>query len=223
MATDDKTEKATPKRQTESRKKGQVAKSQELNSVVVLGMGLIGVMAIGPKVVSSAAGTMRAAFALIAKPHAPHHRRRPARAARTDGVTRSCRRWPRSPRCVWPGRSWPTSPRSASGPRFTPLKPDFKKLNPVTGVQERVRQADRVPDRQGAGQGRSSSARVAAMTLVPMLTNLSANVGTYAAGPRQPAELQLDVDRRARRDRLPADRHRRPHLAPPDATPRCSR
>ena len=54
MAGDDKTEKATPKRRKESRKKGQVAKSTEINSAAVLGASLIALAFMGPTVIHPA-------------------------------------------------------------------------------------------------------------------------------------------------------------------------
>lgn len=49
----DKTEKATPKRKEEARKKGQVAKSMDLGGAGVLFAGLIALGAFGPKIIQS--------------------------------------------------------------------------------------------------------------------------------------------------------------------------
>ena len=68
MADPSKTEKATPKRRGEARKRGQVAKSTDLNGAVVLGTGLVGLMFVGPTLVSGAASSMRAIFAQISRP-----------------------------------------------------------------------------------------------------------------------------------------------------------
>ena len=68
MAHDDKTEKPTAKRKKEARKKGQVAKSTDLNAALVLMGGLIAVTFMGPKVVSGVANSMRSAFGQISKP-----------------------------------------------------------------------------------------------------------------------------------------------------------
>ena len=65
MANHDKTEKATPKRRSEARKKGQVAKSTDLNGAVVLAAGLVGLTFMGPKVVSGISSAMRSIFAQI--------------------------------------------------------------------------------------------------------------------------------------------------------------
>src|SRR3954471_8377051 len=48
MAASDKTEKATPKKLLEARKKGQVARSVDLNSAVGLMAGLVALSAFGP-------------------------------------------------------------------------------------------------------------------------------------------------------------------------------
>ncbi|HEY5430172.1 MAG TPA: flagellar biosynthesis protein FlhB [Solirubrobacteraceae bacterium] len=176
MPADDKTEKATPKRAGEARKKGQVAKSTELNNVVVLGMGLIGLSFIGPKIVSSVAGTMTAAFALIAKPHVI------ITAAGLHGLLGMMEHAmevtvaPIAALCLAGGLLVNVG-QVGFRPSFTPLKPDFKKINPATGFKNVFgkqvgAQTARVLSKVGVIGG------VAAMTLVPMLTNLSAGVGT---------------------------------------------
>ena len=50
MANDDKTEKPTGKRKGEARKKGQVAKSTEINGALVLVAGLVAISMQGPAV-----------------------------------------------------------------------------------------------------------------------------------------------------------------------------
>jgi flagellar biosynthetic protein FlhB len=66
---EDKTEKPTAKRKREARRKGQVAKSTEVNGAVVLIAGLAAISFMGPKVVQGMAGAMRSFFALVAKPN----------------------------------------------------------------------------------------------------------------------------------------------------------
>jgi flagellar biosynthesis protein FlhB len=173
---DDKTEKATPKRKTESRKKGQVAKSTELNSVVILLMGLIGIVSIGPTVVSGTAGTMRSAFAMIAKPHeiTTGAGLRALLGLVQHTITASVA--PIFALCV-AGAIVVNVGQVGFRPSLTPLKPDFKKLNPLTGAKN-------VFGKQVAFQTGKVLAKivvvggVAAMTLVPMLTHNNATVGT---------------------------------------------
>src|SRR3954470_16721613 len=64
----DKTEKATPKRLGEARKKGQVAKSQDLNSAVVLLASLAVLAGYGPHLVDQMKTSMASSLALIANP-----------------------------------------------------------------------------------------------------------------------------------------------------------
>src|ERR1700754_1033934 len=64
----DQTEKATPKRRQEARKKGQVAKSSDLNGSVVLIASLMALGAFGPHLVEEARLGMTEAFAAIQTP-----------------------------------------------------------------------------------------------------------------------------------------------------------
>jgi flagellar biosynthetic protein FlhB len=68
MAGQDKTEKATPKRRTEARRKGQVARSADLNGSVVLLAALGALAAFGPAIVSGLQGSMQESLARIAHP-----------------------------------------------------------------------------------------------------------------------------------------------------------
>ncbi len=62
-AKDDKTEKPTGKRKQEARRKGQVAKSTDLNGALVLLAGMLAISTFGPAVVSGAADSMKSTFA----------------------------------------------------------------------------------------------------------------------------------------------------------------
>jgi flagellar biosynthetic protein FlhB len=68
MAAGDKTEKATPKKRSEARKKGQVAKSHDLNGAVVMFAALFALSATAPHLVAVLQRSLRDAFALIATP-----------------------------------------------------------------------------------------------------------------------------------------------------------
>ena len=64
----DKTEKATPKRRDEAHKKGQVAKSQDLNGAIVLLAGLLSLSLLAPHVVGVMEQSLRAGLASISDP-----------------------------------------------------------------------------------------------------------------------------------------------------------
>jgi flagellar biosynthetic protein FlhB len=66
----DKTEKATPKRKEEARKKGQVAKSMDLNGAVVLLASLFALSIWGPHIWQEMGASMRGTLAMISQPDA---------------------------------------------------------------------------------------------------------------------------------------------------------
>jgi flagellar biosynthesis protein FlhB len=70
MASGDKTEKPTPKRRAEARKKGQVAKSQDLNGSLVLLSALFALSIWGPHIWQEMGASMHSTLALIATPDA---------------------------------------------------------------------------------------------------------------------------------------------------------
>ena len=137
MANDDKTEKATPKRREEARKKGQVAKSADLNGAVVLAAGLFAITVLGPDG-SSAARQRRCAttFAQIAHPGERHDGRRAARAAAHRRLHTLLRRRsaPIAGVCMAAGVLANVA-QVGFKPSMTALKPDFKRINPVAGAK----------------------------------------------------------------------------------------
>ena len=64
----EKTEKATPKRKEEARKKGQVARSADLNGAVVLLAGLLVLKALGGRTFEGLEASMLEILALMATP-----------------------------------------------------------------------------------------------------------------------------------------------------------
>src|SRR3954454_23062802 len=64
----DKTERATPKRRDEARKRGQVAKSMDLNGAVVLLASLLAVSLLAPHTVGAAEDALRSGMADVAHP-----------------------------------------------------------------------------------------------------------------------------------------------------------
>ena len=102
MADPDKTEKPTPKRKSEARKKGQVAKSTDLNGAVVLSAGLIGLIAVGPAVVSGVAELDALHVPADLDARRGHQRRRPARAVLGGPAHGPRHGGDRSPACAWP-------------------------------------------------------------------------------------------------------------------------
>ena len=66
---DNKTEKATPKRRDEARKKGQVSRSTDVNSAVVLLAGFATIAITGPAIWTRTSDMMRDSLARTAGAH----------------------------------------------------------------------------------------------------------------------------------------------------------
>src|SRR3954470_17216459 len=66
----EKTEKATPKREEEARKKGQVARSQDVNGALVLIGGLIALSIWGPGIMEKMGDSMRETIGMMSNPRA---------------------------------------------------------------------------------------------------------------------------------------------------------
>ena len=176
MADADRTEKPTPKRRREARKKSRPPKSVDLNGSIVLIAGLVAVIALGGTIVGAAAGAMQSSFEQIANPHAA------TSAAGLQGLGSLVLHVmliavaPVAGVCLAAGMlanvaqvGWHPSTRM--------LKPTFSRINPVAGFKNLF-------GPQLAFSAAKSIAKVAvvglvvAMTLIPQLTGLAAGVGT---------------------------------------------
>jgi flagellar biosynthetic protein FlhB len=176
MADPSKTEKATPKRRGEARKRGQVAKSSDLNGAVVLGAGLIGVMFLGPNVVSGAAAAMRAILAQISTP---------GQATTAAGLhsleqialnTILTTVAPIAGMCA--GAAFLVNVAQVGvKPSFGAIKPTFSKINPLTGFKNVF--GPRVFFEGGKAITKVAAVGVVvALALIPDLTNLGASIDT---------------------------------------------
>jgi flagellar biosynthesis protein FlhB len=176
MASDDKTEKATPKKRNEARKKGQVAKSTELNGALVLVAGLMGLSFFGPKIVSGVAGSMRSAWAQIANTGSV------TSAAGLHGLftmaehTLMTTVGPIAGACV-AAALLANVTQVGFRPSLTALKPDFHRISPLSGFKNVFGPRIAVETAKALAKI-SVVGAVAAMTLVPMIRHLNAGVGT---------------------------------------------
>jgi flagellar biosynthesis protein FlhB len=170
----DKTEKATPKRREEARKKGQVAKSPDLNGAVVLLASLLALSAFGPKMVAHIEESMRIVIALVATPD----------VVSREGVGQILA-------VVFGGAALAAGPVIATcafagvainvvqtGIRPTPgaIKPDFKKLNPMAGLKNLL--GMRMVFETGKNLAKVGLVgAIAALAVFPRLHELAALVG----------------------------------------------
>ena len=129
----EKTEKATPKRRDEARKKGQVAKSQDLNGAIVLLASLLSLTALGPAAWRHMRDAMTNSLALISTPDVIDQQGfgRVLGSAMTDAGLAVL---PIAMVCMAAG--------VATGilqvgwkPSAGAMKPDFKKIDPLKGAK----------------------------------------------------------------------------------------
>jgi flagellar biosynthetic protein FlhB len=180
MADPDKTEKATPKRRHEARKKGNVAKSTDLNGAIVLIAGLIAVMFMGPRVVDGAGTAMRSIFVQIANPGAATSAVGLHALLHLALITMLTTVAPIAAMCVLAAIAVNVA-QVGFKPSTQVLRPNFKKLNPVSGFKN-LFFSSRVPFEGAKAIAKVSAVgAVVALALVPQLTHLGANVGTPPA------------------------------------------
>jgi flagellar biosynthesis protein FlhB len=130
----DKTEKATPKRREEARKKGQIARSQDLTGALVLIGGLFALSIWGPHVMNTLGDSMRSTIGMMSNPSqvtASTLGQVFVQSAKTIGMTVG----PIALTCMGfglIGNVVQVRPKiNTSG-----LKPNPKKLNPIAGAKQ---------------------------------------------------------------------------------------
>ena len=133
MAAGDKTEKATPKKRSEARKKGQVAKSHDLNGAVVMFAALFALSATAPHLVAVLQASLRDAFALVATPDVVNARGLgPIVSAQATSAGLAAA--PVIFTCV--AAAVLINVIQVGGkPHMQALKPDPKRLNPISGFK----------------------------------------------------------------------------------------
>ena len=129
----EKTEKATPKRLEEARKKGQVAKSQDLNGAIVLVGGLMVLAIWGPHMMEKIAESMRATFAMAASPRGVNGTML-GQIAVQSGKTILVTVGPIAAVCAIAG-VLANIIQVRPGIMSKAIKPDPRKLNPLTGAK----------------------------------------------------------------------------------------
>jgi flagellar biosynthetic protein FlhB len=170
----DKTEKATPKRRKDARKKGQVAKSTDLNGAVVLVAALGSLAVFGPHIASGLGDTMKGMLA-----DAGH----PGRAAGpglgslagTAGMAMVAAIAPVALACFLAAVVVNVAQVGFS---LSPagLKPDFKRLNPVQGAKNLLGPNSWVELGKALAKVTAVGA-IAALALLPNMSKLASMTG----------------------------------------------
>jgi flagellar biosynthetic protein FlhB len=176
MANDNRTEKATPKRRGEARKKGQVAKSSDLGGAIVLLVGLVALSTAGAGIAAAAATAMRDNFALIASPSRAFNTAGLQALFSSSATTIASAVGPIAGACVAAGVLVNIA-QVGWRPSLRGLKPDFARINPSAGAKNVF--GPRILFELGKAIAKVSTVGiVAAMTLIPQITHLGASVGT---------------------------------------------
>src|SRR3954470_23916041 len=170
----DKTEKATPKKRQEARKKGSVAKSQDLNGAIVMFAALFALSATAPHLVEVLQTSMRDAFGLISTPDIVDHRGLgPLMSSQLHSAAVAAA--PVIFTCV--AAAVLVNVAQVGGkPHFGALKPDPKRLNPVSGFKN-------IYGPNALFEGAKNVVKVAAvgavtaLAVLPKLDELAALVG----------------------------------------------
>ena len=131
---EDKTEKATPKKKEDARKKGQVAKSIDVNGAAILLAGLLALSAAGPKAMEQMKLAMYQVFDLMQRPEVGDEKGIGTLFA-LIGQHVGLALAPVLGACFVAGLA---ASAGQVGLKPTPqaLKPDFKKLNPASGAKQ---------------------------------------------------------------------------------------
>jgi flagellar biosynthetic protein FlhB len=179
MANHDKTEKATPKRRNEARKQGNVAKSTDLNSAVVLAAGLVALMFMGPKVIDGVSTAMRTMFAEISHPGAATSAAGLHELVQLALHTMLTTVAPIAGICLAAAVVVNVG-QVGMKPSLHAIKPNFGKLNPYTGAKNVF--GSRMPFEGAKAIAKVSAVgAVVALALIPQITHLGASVGTPPA------------------------------------------
>src|SRR3954466_787963 len=129
----DKTEKATPKKKEDARKKGQVAKSADVNGSAVLLAGLLALTAAGPKMVRQLQEGMLEVLALVSHPEVVDQRGVGTLFVMV-GMHVGVAALPVMGACMLAGFVASIG-QVGFHPSAHSLKPDFKKINPASGLK----------------------------------------------------------------------------------------
>ena len=131
----ERTEKATPKRRSEARKKGQVARSQEVNSTAVLLAAAAALAVAGPAMASNLSSLLTETMQRVSQPDVT-----------TETISGLMTHWATAvgtllaPVLAAAALAGVLANVIQNKPGFTPaaIRPDFKKVSPIGGIKRLV-------------------------------------------------------------------------------------
>src|SRR5690349_24564642 len=173
---ENRTEKATPKKRADARKKGQVARSQDINGAAVLLASLLALSATAPKMMENCRLAMLQVFDLMKTPQVVDQKGI-GRLFWMVGQHVALASAPVMFACMAAGV---IASVAQVGFKPTPgaMKPDFKKLNPMAGLKNLFN-----PQHFGVEAVKNIAkvaavGSIAALAVYPKLDELAALVGT---------------------------------------------
>lgn len=171
----DRTEKATPKRRQDARKKGQVAKSADLNGAVVLVAALGSIAVFGPHIANGLGDTMRGMLGDAGHPDRIAGGPGLGSLATTAAMAIGMALAPVAAVCFFAALGVNAA---QVGLRISPhgLKPDFKRINPVQGAKNLFGPNAAVELFKSIGKVLIVGV-IAAMALLPSMGKLAAMTG----------------------------------------------
>lgn len=176
MANHDKTEKATPKKRDDARKKGQVARSVDINGAAILLAGLLALSAFAPAALTQMKLAMVGVIDLTTRPDVVDQ----------EGIGELF--WlvgehvglallPVAAACFLAGLLAAVG-QVGLKPSTQALKPDFKRLNPVSGIKNLFNPQHFAFETAKNVLKTAAVGGIAALALFPKLDELAATVGT---------------------------------------------
>jgi flagellar biosynthesis protein FlhB len=172
----DKTERATPKRREEARKRGQVAKSMDLNGAVVLIASLFAISLLAPHTVAAAEEALRSGLANVAHPQEMMSAAGLGALFAATLKTLALGIAPIAAVCLLAGIVANVA-QTGGKPSPQAMRPDPKRLNPINGARNVF--GSRIFFETGKSLAKVGVVGViVALALIPRLTELSATVGS---------------------------------------------
>ena len=173
---EDKTEKATPKKKEDARKKGQVARSADVNGAAILLAGLLALSAMAPKVMEQCKLAMVQVIALMSRPEVVD-KKGIGTLFLLVGQHVGLALLPIACVCFVAGLA---AAAGQVGLKPTPdaIKPDFKKINPASGLKNLFNPQHLAVESVKNVLKVAVVGAIAALALFPKLDELAALVGT---------------------------------------------
>lgn len=176
MANNDKTEKATPKKRDDARKKGQVARSVDINGAAILLAGLLALSAFAPAALNQMKLAMVGMIDLTTRPEVVD-REGIGELFWLVGEHVGLALLPVTGACFLAGLLAAVG-QVGLKPSTQALKPDFKRLNPASGIKNLFNPQHFAFETAKNVLKTVAVGGIAALALFPKLDELAAMVGT---------------------------------------------